>query len=159
MRISFGRQKRYHISEKQGQALYNKYLNRLDALDRKGIHLDRLSKHNVIAAIEFERGKLSRKGRYASDIVNNIINEQRYEGKMKRNEAIAFRKAVGSDEKIVKIQSYDREDYIKMHEKELSNFWKSIKNDKKKLKEWNDILGTDYDSPGKIISNYFFGSK
>lgn len=159
MKININRTKNYKISEKQANYLYNKYLNKLDTLEKKGVVLDRLNKPTVIASIQVERRDMARKGRYASDIVQRVVDSQRYVTTFRRSEAISFRKALGSTEKISKIMSYDRQTFIDMHKQELKDFYNSIKSNPKAMREWNEKLGTNYTNAKEIMSNYFFGSK
>lgn len=159
MRINFDRKKSYKMSEKQATYYYNKYLDRLDTLEKKGIYVERLRKVELKNAIEYEKVRHAAKGKYMSDPVKTIISGQRNYGHLTRTEAIAFRKAIDSKEKIAKIQSYDRQDFIKQHEKELKDFYNNLKSNPKEMKKWNEILGTDYTNAKSIVSNYFFGSK
>lgn len=159
MRINVNRKKQYQMSEKQATFYYNKYLDRLDALEKKGIYVERLRKVELKSAIEYEKVRHAAKGKYMSDPVKTIISGQRNYGHLTRTEAIAFRKAIGSDEKISRMQEYDRQDFIKQHEKELKNFYDSIKSNPKELAKWNKQLGTNYTSAKEVMSNYFFGSK
>lgn len=159
MKINVNRKKTRKISEKQANSFYEKYNKKLDKLEAKGIKLLRLNKNAVVNAIRQERKELSKKGRYASDIVQNIVNSELYEDKFRRNEAISLRKALGIDIKIADIQSADRNAFLEMHRDELKKFYDGIKGNPKAIREWNEKLGTNYSNAKEIMSNYFFGSK
>lgn len=99
MRVSINRTKTYATSTKKMNELYRKYKKRVKSWNKKGVDVEIMGKKDFEATLEFTKANNAYNGKYSSNIANQIADDQRYEGKLKRREAIAFRRALGYNEK------------------------------------------------------------
>lgn len=186
MKVNIDRTKTYELSDKSKDRYYFKYRFEIQRLQAKGVDITPMKRTQFIAALMDYRNQANAKGRYLSNAVKTVVNEQRWEGHLRRNEAIAFRKALKLDKipkvkdvmkefnlsykeaikyrkehystvSISNIQKEDRDLFIQANKEVLSDFWKSIRGNQKEIDKWNDILGTNYSvDDAADLISYYF---
>lgn len=164
MKVNYNRTKVYNLSESSKNRYYYKYLFEIQKLQAKGVDIKPMSRNQFLANVDFYRVQAMSRGKYLSDVVKTVVDEQKWAGKLRRNEAIEFRKAAGLKEtySLKQLMKFDREELVRNMSKEaLSNFWNMIKNNQTEIDKWNERLGTNFttDNASELISYYFFGSK
>lgn len=161
MKVNINRIKQKRIGTARMQNYYDKYVKKVESLENKGIKVNKMTKNQLEQVILSTRGEFGKKGRYAPNMINTIVDRQVYVGGMSYKSAAAFKRALGLKEKVVEIRKIDRDAIIEAHRGELTSVWNSIKGNKEEVDKWNAILGTSYsvEDASKILSNYFFGSK